>query len=326
MANVLLEKALIDKRDKKLNMMLQMKVLFYVALFAMTFSTLFVQAETVYKYKDQNGKWVFSDKPPVPQQGIDQNVEQQEYANKRDTVVKPSVYVARDEQQYLLMVRNPFHAPIEVEVKSSLCNKGLYHQVIKPKQIVKACKSHQVTKNTNTSYRWAMGNPKAIPDGTPYAIPLGIGLERQITQSFRGRFSHHSEPSLYAVDIALPIGTNLTAARGGTVVSVKDDYHMGWATEYFLDKANFVRIVHDDGTFGDYGHILMGTAQVKPGDKVATGDIIARSGTSGFSTGPHLHFVIRRNVGFEYRSVKFSFIDALGNTFTPQAGMKIKGF
>lgn len=301
------------------------KVLFRIVIFTMTFSALLVQAETVYKYKDQNGRWVFSDKPPVPQKDIDQQVEQQEYANKRDTLVKPSVYVSRDDEHYFLMVRNPFHAPIEIEVKSSLCNKGVYHQVIKPKQLVKACKSAQAASKANKGYRWAMGNPEAIPDGMPYEIPLGIGLERQITQSFRGRFSHHSEPSLYAVDIALPIGTNLTAARGGTVVSVKDDYHMGGATEYFLDKANFVRIIHDDGTFGDYGHILMGTAQVKPGDKVVTGDIIARSGTSGFSTGPHLHFVIRRNIGFEYRSVKFSFIDAQGNTFTPKAGMKIKG-
>jgi len=74
-----------------------------------------------------------------------------------------------------------------------------------------------------------------------------------------------------------------------------------------------------------YAHILIGSARVKPGDRVAVGDVLARSGSSGYSTGPHLHFVIRKNSGLQTVSIPFSFRDADGAPFTPREGMKLRG-
>ncbi len=280
-----------------------------------------VAAQTVYKYKDEKGKWVFSDQPPASAEPF----EEKEYQTKTKKAEAPQVFIREKDNGRYIMVKNPFYAPIEVEIQSPLCQSSKKQQVVAAKSTGKLCGSEDDSVSSAVRYRWALGDPNAKEDGTLYQIPMGKGLERRITQSFHGPYSHHQEPSLYAVDIAMPVGTNLQAARSGVVVHVKDDYHMGGSTQFFLDKANFVRILHDDGTFADYAHILMGTATVKPGDQVETGDVIARSGSSGFSNGPHLHFVIRKNIGFEYRSVPFRFIDHKGKRFEPKAGMMVKG-
>ena len=98
---------------------------------------------------------------------------------------------------------------------------------------------------------------------------------------------------------------------------------MGGRKKYFLDKANYVKILHEDGTYAVYAHILQGTAMVKPGENVQLGQRLARSGSSGYSTGPHLHFVIQKNVGLKTHSIPFVFKDAEGKTFTPKRAMVI---
>lgn len=299
------------------NLLLKKFVLFLLLIISTT-----AIAETVYKYKNAQGKWVFSDQPPPDSDDF----EEKEYKTKTEKVEQPQVFIRELADKRILMVKNPFYAPIEVEINSPFCSAQKQHLVVPARQTSVGCETVNSDLQANVRYRWALGAPTAQSDGSTYAIPMKAGLERRITQSFRGRFSHSQEPSLYAVDIAMPVGTDIAAARSGIVVFVKDDYHMGGSTQFFLDKANYVRILHDDGTFADYAHILMGTATVKPGEQVKTGDVIARSGSSGFSTGPHLHFVIRRNTGFNYQSVKFVFVTDKGRAFTPQAGMMVQGY
>jgi murein DD-endopeptidase MepM/ murein hydrolase activator NlpD len=123
----------------------------------------------------------------------------------------------------------------------------------------------------------------------------------------------------------MDVGTYLTAVRAGTVVWVKGDYHMSGTTQYFLDKANVIKVLHDDGTFASYAHILMDTAMVKEGDKVGVGDKLARSGSSGFSTGPHLHFSIIKNAGLKNIAIPFKFVDQNGTAFIPKRSMIMIG-
>lgn len=83
------------------------------------------------------------------------------------------------------------------------------------------------------------------------------------------------------IDIAGPIGTPIVAAASGVVVFA------GWSTEGY---GNLVTIRHPDGSLSLYGHndrIL-----VRQGQQVELGQQIAQMGTTGNSSGPHLHFEI----------------------------------
>ncbi|MEU9481335.1 M23 family metallopeptidase [Streptomyces sp. NPDC048191] len=89
-------------------------------------------------------------------------------------------------------------------------------------------------------------------------------------------------------DFAVPTGTEVVAAHGGTVVKAGAD-GAGDGPAY----GNAVVISHGDGTYSQYAHLSR--IDVKAGQIVKTGQRVARSGSSGNSTGPHLHFEIRKN-------------------------------
>lgn len=81
------------------------------------------------------------------------------------------------------------------------------------------------------------------------------------------------------IDIAVPAGTPVRATRQGKVVLAGDDHH---------GHGNTIILEHDNGDRTLYGHNSLLRANV--GDTVAAGEIIAFSGSSGRSTGPHVHY------------------------------------
>ncbi|MGK5630612.1 M23 family metallopeptidase [Streptomyces sp. URMC 123] len=82
-------------------------------------------------------------------------------------------------------------------------------------------------------------------------------------------------------DLVVPTGTSVSAVHGGTVVEA------GWGGAY----GNNIVIKHDDRTFTQYAHLSK--INVKVGQKVNTDQEIGLSGSTGNSTGPHLHFETR---------------------------------
>jgi murein DD-endopeptidase MepM/ murein hydrolase activator NlpD len=145
-------------------------------------------------------------------------------------------------------------------------------------------------------YEWRYGGRGGKPDGTVYELPYR-GSTHRLIQGYRGRFSHEQgSPNEYALDWSMPEGTAIRAARGGTVVGVRQDGTTGGASRDFLNCANYVIIRHADNTYGEYLHLQPNGAQVKLGDQVETGQVIARSGNTGFSSGPHLHFAVFRTI------------------------------
>jgi murein DD-endopeptidase MepM/ murein hydrolase activator NlpD len=155
------------------------------------------------------------------------------------------------------------------------------------------------------SLRGVPGNPSARPQDVEYLSPLQQPRNR-IDQGFDGQFSHDDEQNRYALDFAADIGTPIMAARGGTVMQVESDFSKaGVSRETYSGRANFVRILHDDGSMALYAHLKTGGVLVRVGQQVQAGQQIGLSGNTGFTTGPHLHFAVQVNRGMRLVSIPF---------------------
>ena len=103
----------------------------------------------------------------------------------------------------------------------------------------------------------------------------------QLTSGFGWRWGRMHE----GVDIAVSNGTPVVAAAAGTVIVA------GWMGGY----GNLVVVDHGGGVATAYGHNTSVTVGV--GQQVEQGQLIAYSGSTGHSTGPHVHFEVRINGG-----------------------------
>ena len=98
---------------------------------------------------------------------------------------------------------------------------------------------------------------------------------------FTGRPATHS-----GIDIPAPAGTNILAAKSGVVIT--STYNSGGYGQYVV-------ISHGDGTSTLYAHMLRGSQRVSVGDTVTQGQVIGEVGSTGRSTGNHLHYEVRVN-------------------------------
>jgi murein DD-endopeptidase MepM/ murein hydrolase activator NlpD len=270
----------------------------------------------IYKYQDDNGRWHYTDKPLASKNA--ETVEYKKTKNKEDLF---RLFTQTENDQQWVMAENKFYAPVQLSIKKSNTEKKSQDWVVAPRSSQKILLAKE-GKN-EFAYAWFLGDHKLNPSAQEYALPIDVSVCPQISQSFNGRFSHQHTQSQYAVDIAANVGTAIKAARAGVVVSVKDDYALGGVDNFFMDKANFIQVFHDDGTWALYAHILLGSAAVKVGDQVKVGDLLAKSGSSGYSSGPHLHFVIQKNAGLKAESIFFQFKTSSGKLFTPVYGQNL---
>lgn len=122
---------------------------------------------------------------------------------------------------------------------------------------------------------------------SPYVLPWHVG------QVFTANPHLARETSVqrYAIDAAMPIGTDVLTMRAGTVVRVEESYYDG---DNVFGHENHVFIEHDDGTVARYFHLTNLGALVEVGEAVAQGQRVGLSGHTGNSSGPHLHFDVTR--------------------------------
>jgi murein DD-endopeptidase MepM/ murein hydrolase activator NlpD len=165
---------------------------------------------------------------------------------------------------------------------------------------------------------------------SPYILPFEPDAARLVW-----RTTSHFNPGnrgvgLYAVDIELPMGTPIVAARAGTVVAVRDHFVDGNGRDL---EENFVMIRHDDGTVARYIHLQHRGALAAIGQRVRQGERIALSGNTGDTGGAHLHFDVQRcgpNLPPDYNAlpcgmtVPVSFRDAGRNECGLQAGRRYR--
>jgi murein DD-endopeptidase MepM/ murein hydrolase activator NlpD len=285
------------------------------------------QAKKIYKFKDENGVWNFSDSPPETKQPVE--VEQVSIRhNKR----KVSILKRGKNEQPVIYIVNDYHGPVEVEVslaehENISTDPELPFRVVIPAlKEVKAFTVTPVDPDKKWSYklktRFYMGEPGVEHNPpVPYQPPFAPGTRFRISQGFHGKYSHNRPGSLYAVDIGMPEGTPIYSARGGIIMDVTNDFFRGGENkDKFVDRANIIRILHDDGTIGVYAHLKLETARFPPGKRVGPGQFIAESGNTGFSSGPHLHFVVQKNAGLKTVSVPFEFQNVDGTIIVPKRG------
>ena len=170
-------------------------------------------------------------------------------------------------------------------------------------------------------FRWTKGRLDCEHDDeTLYRLPFESGRSYRVSQSHHGRLTHHG-PNQYAVDFAMREGTTVCAAREGVVVDLKEDSKLGGPKERYKDFANFVSIAHPDGTIGEYHHLQFEGVLVEIGERVKAGQAIARSGNTGYSTLPHLHFGVYSAADAErMQSHPFTFDTAQGPIREPREG------
>lgn len=162
----------------------------------------------------------------------------------------------------------------------------------------KAVNINELDANAPTTYNAIKNTPFVMPNNEQYtgaAIDIKqnqfiMPLNGKITSDFgyreastKGASTGHS-----GIDIATPIGTPVKSIADGTVVAARDGMR-GYGTGVFIDHG----IINGKHLVSEYGHLSK--FNVKVGDKIKKGDIIAESGNTGISTGSHLHITIREN-------------------------------
>lgn len=147
-------------------------------------------------------------------------------------------------------------------------------------------------------------------DNYVYDLPFEKGQKHRIVQGYGGLFSHNH---IAALDFAMPEGTPVCAAREGIIYAFKDDSDEGGPFPEYKNKANFIIIKHNDGSFGCYWHLKKNGVVVKNGS-VPKGQLIGYSGSTGFILRAHLHFSVKRKLNYEKDSfvrTKFKTINGM---------------
>jgi len=126
---------------------------------------------------------------------------------------------------------------------------------------------------------------------SPYILPYETGRDWQVIRSTEHFAPGNRGVGLYAVDFQMPVGSVVVAARPGVVVAIQESFPDGNDEDL---KENYVFVRHDDGTVARYFHLTQNGALVSEGDSVRQRQVIGRSGNSGQSGQPHLHFDVQQ--------------------------------
>jgi murein DD-endopeptidase MepM/ murein hydrolase activator NlpD len=285
----------------------------------------------IYKYQDENGIWHFTDRAP------DQDIEFETVYMEREP--EPRVRMRQEGPKHnpVYLVFNDFWGPVEIELKL-LDDVNVLSEPPLPARFVIPAQTEQTLVGIGAldpqrgfKYRLSMASVPGPPieqavSGLVLQAPFAAAEQFPVSQGFQGERTHQTPDSEFAIDIAMPVGTPILAARDGVVMDVEEDFNRGGDDrDKFGHKANHVRILHDDGTMALYAHLDLASVNVRPGARVRAGQQIARSGNTGFSTGPHLHFAVQQNTGMQLISLPFRFRTAAGGAAEPAEAQLLPG-
>lgn len=146
--------------------------------------------------------------------------------------------------------------------------------------------SGRITQDFKGSYSGGLGYRRDD-------LPVGRGNRRWFYRSTK------RNPAHLALDYQCPVGSLVYAVHDGVIV---DQGEYNYTGEWYVALRIKVSRVYQVVAF--YTHLRHNSMRFRKGDRVKRGQVIAVSGNSGWSDGPHLHFELRR--GFRWQSVDFS--------------------
>ena len=284
-----------------------------------------VSAQSLYRYRDAAGNLVFTDRAPETGKADVQSL------TVRADSKPPSIEVREvsDQAQHSFLAVNGCHCVVEYELR--LADGKTAHEILQPQseETLLTLPGAATPNMSGKAWSWraVLGAPSAMPaTHVLYRAPFAIGSSYRITQAYPRLITHTSIADQYAIDIALPDGTPVYAARDGMVINLQHDKFMTGASPVMLDQANMVEILHDDGSIAMYAHLHWDSVRVRPGQLVRQGEYLADSGNTGFSTGPHLHFGVAYNAGLAEHSIPLQFRGPGMSPVTPQPDMMLTGY
>lgn len=165
------------------------------------------------------------------------------------------------------------------EAKAKAAREARNRQIMKQKEAAKAKEQSSNSSSSNSSSNNSGGNSGDYGSGN---LSWPLPSSRNVTSRFGGRV--HPVTGAYSfhrgLDIAAPMGSTIYSAGPGTVI------HAAYTGSY----GNLVKVKHDNGIVTYYAHCSGFIAGV--GQRVSAKQAIAKVGSTGRSTGPHLHFEV----------------------------------
>lgn len=301
-------------------------ILLFVATAVMLAGAVPGEAARLYRWKDKQGYTQYGDRPPEAGELVDASVDVLRFHNTPSALVR--LRLERSGMRYQAWADNLLHGPVEVRLGFKRDSNVTAQPLLPATAVVPARSSVLVASIAmrdpmrGGDFELALdslpGDPAAHAQDYEYRLPFEYGRVR-VDQGPGGGFSHNDTQNLHAIDFAVPEGTPILAAREGMVMQVESDFDKaGLNRERYGGRANFIRIVHGDGSMAVYAHLKPEGVQVREGQYVRKGQRIGLSGNTGFSTAPHLHFVIQVNRGMSLESVPFRMFGPLGQLQFPR--------
>jgi murein DD-endopeptidase MepM/ murein hydrolase activator NlpD len=220
------------------------------------------------------------------------------------------MHLLRQGSALVVVARNRYQGPVEVELSAATpvaAEPPLPRRFELPAGAQVELARLPPTAAPDLRLRTVPGAPYAVANDVVYSLPVEESGFR-LGQGFHGEFSHDDAANRYAVDLVVPEGTPVLAARDGIVMHASSGFNEGGAVAGLARRVNLIRVLHDDGSMALYAHLREHGVLVRPGERVTLGQVIGYSGNTGYSTGPHLHFAVQVNGGMQLESVPFRMI------------------
>lgn len=219
-------------------------------------------------------------------------IDRTKYKEYLKEFIKQKYYQGKDE----------YNTAVLSDIREIYDSKQQYEDLVGGYNVTKKVVTH-TAKGTSKTFWWPIGSAETTVNSNGKLMATGDPVPTVITSYFGAKDIAAHATGHGAIDISGPYEmgeVNIIASKSGVVVYPVDKsqtHFNSWGYEFCPDGGtygNHVIIQHSDGTYTLYGHMAQDTILVFAGEVVEQGQVIGKMGSSGSSTGIHLHFEMRK--------------------------------